>query len=62
LEFPERAQALRFSKIPWALPLHLNMLSTNDVKELIDNNNFQMLEAEKIFFGMTSVFILAMRL
>jgi len=44
------------------LPLHLNMFSTNDVKELIDNHNFQIIEAEKIFFGITSSFIVAKKL
>lgn len=44
------------------LPLHLNMFSTNDVKELINHHNFQIIEAEKIFFGMTSIFIVAKRL
>jgi ubiquinone/menaquinone biosynthesis C-methylase UbiE len=44
------------------LPLHLNMFTANDVKELIDNNNFRIIEAEKIFFGISSIFIVARRL
>ncbi len=43
-------------------PLHLNMFSTYDVRELINNHNFQIIEAEKIFFGITSIFIVAKRL
>ena len=48
-----------FSKKLGIFPLHLNMFSTNDVKELIGNHNFQIIESEKIFFGITSVFIVA---
>jgi len=54
--------AYLFIKRLGILPLHLNMFSTNDMKELIDNHNFQIIEAEKIFFGITSIFIVAKRL
>ena len=55
-------KASLFIKRLGILPLHLNMFSTNDVKELIDNHNFQIIEAEKIFFGITSIFIVARKL
>ena len=55
-------KAYLFIKKLGILPLHLNMFSTNDVKELIDNHNFQIIEAEKIFFGITSSFIVAKKL
>ena len=55
-------KAYLFSKRLGVLPLHLNMFSTNDVKELIGNHNFQIIEAEKIFFGITSIFIVARKL
>ena len=44
------------------MPLHLNIFSTNDVKELMGKHNFQIIEAETIFSGMTSVFIVARKL
>lgn len=43
-------------------PLHLNMLKTNDVEDLIVNSKFQIVEAEKIFHGITISFIIARRL
>jgi len=55
-------KAYLFSKRLGILPLHLNMFSTNDVKELMGNHNFQIIEAEKIFFGITSIFIVAKKL
>ena len=55
-------KAYLFSKRLGILPLHLNMFSTNDVKELMSNHNFQIIEAEKIFFGITSIFIVAKKL
>jgi len=51
-----------FVKRLGVLPLHINMFSFNDVKELITNHNFQIIESEKIFFGMTSSFIVARKL
>jgi hypothetical protein len=58
LEFKAQLFIIRFG----VLPLHLNMFSTSDVKELIINHDFRIIEAEKIFFGMTSVFIVARKL
>jgi ubiquinone/menaquinone biosynthesis C-methylase UbiE len=55
-------KAYLFMKRLGILPLHLNIFSINDVKELIENHNFQIIEAEKIFFGMTSSFIIARKL
>jgi ubiquinone/menaquinone biosynthesis C-methylase UbiE len=55
-------KAYLFSKRLGILPLHLNMFSTNDVKELMGNHNFQIIEAEEIFFGITTIFIVAKKL
>jgi ubiquinone/menaquinone biosynthesis C-methylase UbiE len=55
-------KAYLFSKRLGILPLHLNKFSTNDVKELMGNHDFQIIEAEKIFYGMTSIFIVARKL
>jgi ubiquinone/menaquinone biosynthesis C-methylase UbiE len=55
-------KAYLFSKRLGILPLHLNMFNTNDVKELMGNLNFQIIEAEKIFFGITSIFIVTKKL
>lgn len=44
------------------MPLHLNIFSTNDVKELMGKHNFQIIETETLFSGMTSVFIVARKL
>jgi len=55
-------KAYLFSKRLGILPLHLNKFSTNDVKELMGNHNFHIIEAEKIFFGITSIFIVAKKL
>jgi ubiquinone/menaquinone biosynthesis C-methylase UbiE len=43
-------------------PLHLNMFSTTDVEELIVDQNFQIVAAEKLFSGITSSFIIAKKL
>lgn len=43
-------------------PLHLNMLKTNDVENLIVNGKFQIVKAEKIFNGITFSFIIARKL
>ena len=55
-------ESYRFIKRLGIFPLHLNMFNTYDVRELINNHNFQIIEAEKIFFGITSIFIVAKRL
>ena len=43
-------------------PLHLNMFKSVDVERLIENQNFQIVESEKIFHGITVVFIVAKKL
>ena len=40
-------------------PLHLNMLKTSDIEQLINSQNFNIVKAEKIFNGMTISFIVA---
>ncbi len=40
-------------------PLHLNKFKTNDVEKLIVNQNFQIVEAEKIFHGISISYIVA---
>ena len=40
-------------------PLHLNMFSAGDVKELMVHHGFQLIEAEKLFTGISSVFCVA---
>ena len=40
-------------------PLYLNMFKANDVEELIANQNFQIVEAEKIFHGISISYIVA---
>jgi len=40
-------------------PLYLNMFKANDVEELIANQNFQIVEAEKIFHGISINYIVA---
>jgi 2-polyprenyl-3-methyl-5-hydroxy-6-metoxy-1,4-benzoquinol methylase len=43
-------------------PIHVNMLKTNDVENLVVNENFQIVQAEKIFHGITISFIVARKL
>jgi len=43
-------------------PLHLNMFKTNDVENLIANQNFEIIEAEKIFHGISISYIVARKL
>jgi len=40
-------------------PLHLNKFKTNDVEKMIINQNFQIVEAEKIFHGISISYIVA---
>ena len=40
-------------------PLHLNMFKSSDVKKIIEDQNFQIIEAENIIDGIPSVFIIA---
>ena len=40
-------------------PLHLNLFRHADVEKLIEAQNFQIIEAEKVFNGMTASFIVA---
>jgi 2-polyprenyl-3-methyl-5-hydroxy-6-metoxy-1,4-benzoquinol methylase len=40
-------------------PLHLNMFMPEDVEKIIENHNFKILEAEKIFHGITANYIVA---
>jgi len=43
-------------------PLHLNMFMPADVEKLIEDQNFQIVEAEKIFHRITASFIVARKL
>lgn len=43
-------------------PIHVNMFKTNDVENLVVNENFQIVQAEKIFHGITISFIVARKL
>jgi len=54
--------AYLFIKRLGIFPLHLNMLKTNDVENLIVNGKFQIVKAEKIFHGITISFIIARKL
>ena len=54
--------AFLFIKRLGIFPLHLNMLKTNDVEELIINCRFQIVKAEKIFHGITISFVIARKL
>lgn len=40
-------------------PLHLNMFKTSDVKKIIEDQKFQILETEKITEGIPTIFIVA---
>jgi len=40
-------------------PLHLNIFNTVDVEKLIENQNFKIVESDKIFHGITASFIVA---
>jgi 2-polyprenyl-3-methyl-5-hydroxy-6-metoxy-1,4-benzoquinol methylase len=40
-------------------PLHLNIFKIDDVEKLIENQNFKIVEKEKIFHGITACFIVA---
>lgn len=52
-------KAYHYLKKLGAFPLHLNMFNTSDVKQLIEDHNFQIIVAEKLFSGISSVFIVA---
>ena len=54
----ELKASLLFKKLG-LFPLHLNMYRTNDVENLIANQNFKIIEAEKIFDGISISFIVA---
>jgi ubiquinone/menaquinone biosynthesis C-methylase UbiE len=54
----ELKASLLFKKLG-LFPLHLNMYKTNDVENLIANQNFKIIEAEKIFDGISISFIVA---
>jgi 2-polyprenyl-3-methyl-5-hydroxy-6-metoxy-1,4-benzoquinol methylase len=51
-----------FMKRLGIFPLHLNMFMPTDVEKLIEDQNFQIVEAEKIFHGITASFIIAKKL
>ena len=51
--------AYLFMKRLGIFPLHLNMFMPVDVEKLIENQNFHIVEAEKIFHGITVSFIVA---
>ena len=53
--------AYRLIKKMGIFPLHLNMLTTDDVEKLIANQNFQIVKAEKIFHGITISFVIAQK-
>lgn len=40
-------------------PLHLNLFKAADVEKMMVDQNFQVVESEKIFTGITAVFIVA---
>ena len=54
----ELKASLLFKKLG-LFPLHLNMYKNNDVENLIANQNFKIIEAEKIFDGISISFIVA---
>ena len=54
--------AFLFIKRLGIFPLHLNMLETSDVENLIINGKFQLVKAEKIFHGITISFVIARKL
>ena len=43
-------------------PLHLNMLTTSDTEKIICGNKFQIIEAEKLFCGITISFVIARKI
>jgi len=43
-------------------PLHLNMYMPDDIEKLIESQNFQIVEAEKMFHGITASFIVARKI
>lgn len=61
MAFKNRLEYIAYllSKRLGIMPLYLNRFSAEDVQKLMGNHDFQIVEAEKIFFGMTSVFIVA---
>ena len=48
-----------FMKRLGIFPLHLNMFMPTDVEKLIEDQNFQIVEAEKIFHGIPAIFVVA---
>lgn len=64
MAFKNRLEFLvyRFSKQLGMLPLHLNRFSADDVKKLMENHHFQIIEADELFSGITSIFIVARKL
>jgi ubiquinone/menaquinone biosynthesis C-methylase UbiE len=48
-----------FMKKLGIFPLHLNMFTAADVEKLIKDKNFQIVEAEKITYGIPALFIVA---
>jgi hypothetical protein len=46
----------------WIFPLHLNLYKAADVGKLIEDQNFKIVETEKIFQEITAAFIVARRL
>jgi len=50
---------IRFLKRLGIFPLHLNLYTFFDVEKLIEHQNFQIIEAEKLFHGLTASFIVA---
>jgi hypothetical protein len=40
-------------------PLYLNMFKSSDVKKIIEDQNFQIIETEKIKDGIPAIFIIA---
>ena len=51
-----------FMKRLGIFPLHLNMFMPVDVEKLIENQNFQIVKAEKMFHGITVSFIVAKKI
>jgi ubiquinone/menaquinone biosynthesis C-methylase UbiE len=48
-----------FMKRLGMFPLHLNIFMPADIEKLIKDQDFQIVEAEKIFHGITAIFIVA---
>ena len=48
-----------FMKKLGIFPLHLNTYKSSDVEKIIEGQNFQIIETEKIINGIPAIFIIA---